>query len=627
MEDRKYPILVVKMNAQPLPTMEEKKNQEWVKFGDKNEYPEYLLKLYNEGSKHRAIINGKCNYIFGKGLEPKGVLSTYDKALANDFVMTSEYGEGMDVILKKIIKDEEIYGGFYVEIVWSKSGKKVASRKHIDYNHVRSNADNTEFYYTKNWTKKLKDGRIIENRNPQEEEDFEVYGAYDPENRTGKQLFFYKSYNPDLGVYPLPGYLAAIKAVETDIEITNYHYNNLKNGFTATVLINFNNGVPTPEEMEEIEEQIKGKLTGTNNAGKFILSFADGKDKSAEVTVLSMSDADKQFEQLRKDITQEIFIGHGVTNPMLFGVMRDEGLGSGRSDLLIDNEIFQSRYVSNKQQVFEQFANSMADISGVPLEFELTKTDPIDLDWFGNDKLYALLTLEEKREKAGLPPLKEGLTNTTQTVVSEFASQNLAKKLNKIGESKDGYEVLASRSLEYDSFDRQVEKEGRLLNEGFAIETEIKTLERSILDLLGKEPGTSKETLAEVLNTTPKKVEQAINRLITNGLLKKNGEISNKGGKILDEKPSKTVNIFIRYEYAVRAGVSKPNQPIIETTRDFCREILGANKYYTLREINALSIEEGYDVFRHTGGFYNNNGTREYKCRHEWREVIVRKES
>jgi len=657
MEGKQFPFIVVKMSSQPLPSMEQKKNVEWVYFGEKNEYPDYLLRLYNESAKHRAIIDGKTSYVFGKGVSLDGFYNTVDRAKAQQFIVDTEYGEGINIILKKIIKDEEIFGGYYVEVIWDKAGKNIVSRKHIDYSYIRSNSDNTEFYYTKRWNIKGKDGTIRANQKPNEEPDFEVYKPFDENDRKGKQLFFYKSYSPSLQVYPLPGYIGATKAIETDIEITNYHYNNLKNGFTATVLLNFNNGVPTQEEMETIEEQIKEKLTGTNNAGKFILSFSDGKDKSAEVQVLSMSDADKQFEQLRKDIVEEVFIGHRINNPMLFGIKTEGQLG-GRTEIIEANQLFQSIYVDNKQQLFESFVNILANYSGVPARFTLTKSDPIGLDWFGNNNLFSILTLEEKREKAGLPKLKNGLTNT-QTNTTQFKAEpkdmgdcikmmegegkpydqalaicinkgfkkRLQDKFSECGESEDNYEILDSRSLKYEGFERQKEKEVEYLQTGFAIlETKIKTLEKSVLDLLSKDPNTSSESIAKVLNESPKRIDSIIRSLQKSKLLTKSNDTTAKADNILEETPAETAEIFIKYKYAVRPDVPE-RSPIIATTRDFCREIIGQKKLWGLQEINNISATEGYDVFEHTGGFYHNPDTGETtaQCRHEWKEVIVTK--
>jgi len=621
----KFPLIIVKMGEHTSPVMTENKNAEWISFGVKNEYPNYLLKLYNDSAKHRALIDGKSSYIFGKGLALKKELyGLVDIARANEFIGNSANGDSLNDLLFKCIKDEELFGGFYAEIIWDKAGKFIASKKHIDFSYIRSNADNTEFYYTKKWVIENKDGSVKENRKPQDEEDFEIYKPFSVEDKKGKQLFFYKNYSPSIKTYPLAGYIGAVKAIETDIEITNYHFNNLKNGFTATVLINFNNGIPTAEEQEKIEEQIKEKLTGTNNAGKFILSFSDGKEKSAEVTILSMSDADKQFEALRKDIVEEIFIGHRINNPMLFGIKTEGQLG-GRTEIIEANQLFQSIYVDNKQKLFEDFINTLAGHSGISVKFNITPTDPIGLDWFGNNNLYSILTLEEKREKAGLPRLEKGLTKTTETINSEFKKKSLIDLFKSCGESKDCFEVVARRGLRYEGFERQQQKEVEYLQEGFAVlETKIKTIERSILDLLKKEPQTSVETLAEVLEVSESKIEKAIENLKEQKLLTKSNAPTKKGQKELDKKKAVTTEIFIRYEYAVRRDV--PNKaPIIATTRDFCREVISENKVWSLQDINRISMQEGYDVFENTGGFYHNPDTGETTphCRHEWNEVIV----
>jgi len=47
---------------------------------------------------------------------------------------------------------------------------------------------------------------------------------------------------------------------------------------------------------------------------------------------------------------------------------------------------------------------------------------------------------------------------------------------------------------------------------------------------------------------------------------------------------------------------------------------------YTREDIQKISAVVGYDVFNRTGGYWNDNGTVEKHCRHEFRSnVVVRK--
>jgi len=62
-------ISVVHFENNKIPTFKEVKGRDWILCGDKNDYPNYLINLFNRSSKHNAIITGKVQYIKGEGLK------------------------------------------------------------------------------------------------------------------------------------------------------------------------------------------------------------------------------------------------------------------------------------------------------------------------------------------------------------------------------------------------------------------------------------------------------------------------------------------------------------------------------------------------------------------------------
>jgi hypothetical protein len=91
-------------------------------------------------------------------------------------------------------------------------------------------------------------------------------------------------------------------------------------------------------------------------------------------------------------------------------------------------------------------------------------------------------------------------------------------------------------------------------------------------------------------------------------------------------KPLPTV-IEVRYSYewkpqfAVKSE-NKDTTPLIQNSRPFCKRLLGLDRFYTRREIEALTLRLGYSVFDRGGGWWGNSPS----CRHEWRaNVLVRK--
>jgi hypothetical protein len=75
-------------------------------------------------------------------------------------------------------------------------------------------------------------------------------------DKNKRYLVYYKEYRPNLGVYPLPDYIACIPYVAADYEIGNFTYNNVKNGFSSGYLINFYNGEPPAEQKRTNRERL-----------------------------------------------------------------------------------------------------------------------------------------------------------------------------------------------------------------------------------------------------------------------------------------------------------------------------------------------------------------------------------
>ena len=73
---------------------------------------------------------------------------------------------------------------------------------------------------------------------------------------------------------------------------------------------------------------------------------------------------------LSKQIQEEIFVGHGVTNPLLFGIKTPGELG-GKNQLLESLAVFQSTYVNKVQNTIEKHLNKLAKFSGAEEELIL----------------------------------------------------------------------------------------------------------------------------------------------------------------------------------------------------------------------------------------------------------------
>ena len=399
-------FLVLKFADSRIPVFKESRNKDYIKYGADDDYPDYLTYLFNKSAKHGAIIGGKAFYIFGEGYE-------------NGEVIVNRLGDTLNDIAKKSILDIEIYGGYRWEIIWN-AARKVAEIYHVDYTTIRV-GKNGGYYFKECWDSNNRDEEIF-------------MPAFNPNYPIGSQMYAYNEYRPKTRYYPLPEYIGSNNFIETDIEISKYYLSAIRNGMTPSKMIQFFNGEPTEDKKREIEHRMAKKFAGAENAGKFLLVFNQvNASKSVEVNDLSATDLDKHMIELNKTCQQEIFSGHRVTSPMLFGIKTEGQLG-GNTELKASYELFQSTYAKPKANAFDKELNYILSYSSKPGKYELRPTDPIG--WQIPESLLAqAVSPDDIREKLGLPitekPVDSPATKTLNAIngMSPLVATKLLEKL------------------------------------------------------------------------------------------------------------------------------------------------------------------------------------------------------
>lgn len=380
-------IVVLKFADSKIPVFRETRNKDYIKYGENNAYPEYLTYLFDKSGKHGAIIGGKAKYIFGEGFEN------------GDFVV-NRLGESLNDIGKKAILDVEIYGGFKLEVIWNRGGK-IGEIYHVDYSTLRKGKCGG-YYYKETWNIRGYDGRLIDNNKEEET----LMPDFNPSKPFGSQIYAYNEYRPMTRFYPLPSYIACNNYVETDIEISKFYLSSIRNGMMPSKMLQFYMGDPGEEKKKALERSFTNKFAGSENAGKFLLVFnPGGKDKTVDVDDLSGTELDKMFIELNKTCQQEIFSGHQVTSPMLFGIKTEGQLG-GTTELKTAYELFVNTYAKPKANAFNKEMNYLLRYSMYAGVYELSPTDPVG--WAIPDELLVqAVTPDEVRAKLGLPVIEK----------------------------------------------------------------------------------------------------------------------------------------------------------------------------------------------------------------------------
>jgi capsid portal protein len=204
------------------------------------------------------------------------------------------------------------------------------------------------------------------------------------------EILYIKNYFPGLYYYSLPDWVSAMQYSLSEGEISNMHLNNIVNGFLPAVMINFNNGVPAPEERETIEDLIQAKFTGTENAGRFMLSFNDDPATKPTIDIIDISNLHEKYEYVAEYTQDRILVAHRVTSPLLFGIRTaNNGFSSQSEEMMTAFSIMQTMTISPFQNLI---LNS--------LDYALTEGGYLDAQLYF-DQLTPLAILSQQAEDTG----------------------------------------------------------------------------------------------------------------------------------------------------------------------------------------------------------------------------------
>ena len=148
------------------------------------------------------------------------------------------------------------------------------------------------------------------------------------------------------------------------------------------------------------------------------------------------------------------------------------------------------------------------------------------------------------------------------------------------------------------------------------------TIEQNIINILVKNPTISEADIAKALTIKEADVKETIKRLKEDGSLKSQSGEWKVDKKIVDNQNPFNEKLKVMYDYVKRSVADGPD--IIETTRGFCRAVLGANAWFDAQRIQEFSDRLGYDVFDRAGGWWTHDGEHDPQCRHEWNLVVVK---
>ena len=192
---------------------EQPSGKDWVKYGDDNLYPQYLVELYKSSATHNALCNSIAMMIFGQGIKSDSLDAK---------IKMQEWD--IDDEVRKCCIDLKIQGGFALEVIYSIDRTTISKVRHLPFENLRSGeVDDREdcnfYYYSRDWADKRCEPEIVH--------------SFDPENSIEypTQVLYVKPFSVGSYYYPKPDYIGSINYIELDKEISTYHINNIKKLF------------------------------------------------------------------------------------------------------------------------------------------------------------------------------------------------------------------------------------------------------------------------------------------------------------------------------------------------------------------------------------------------------------
>ena len=420
-------VHVVNFSSYTTPVVKEVQGKDYVEYGDNNDYFGYLIDRYNGSPTNNAILNSLMDMTYGKGLDASDSAKKPSEYAAMKGLFTKS-------CLQKVVADYVMMGQCSMQVVYSQDHNTIVEVQHIPVETLRAARCNEDgeveaYYYAKDWTD-VKGRKETAVRIP-------AFGT----SKEGLEILYIKPYRAGFYYYSPVDYQGGLPYAELEEEIANYHINNIQNGLAPSMLINFNNGVPSEEERRSIEQQIATKFSGSSNSGKFILAFNDNKDLAATVDPVQLSDAAEQYQFLSQEATQKIMVSHRIVSPMLLGIKDNSGLGNNADELKTASTLLDNLVIRPKQEIIIDGIDQILAYNDISLNLYFKTLQPLEF----TEDVVTPMDMETREEETGVKLSSQEPTD------EHFES--VFTELEQLGEviNEEEWELVDERPVDYEA--------------------------------------------------------------------------------------------------------------------------------------------------------------------------------
>jgi hypothetical protein len=361
MDNNNFNVKFIELAKYETPVITEGKREDWVMYGEDNNYFQYLIDRYTYSPTNNAIINNIIKLVYGRGLN---ALDASKKP--------QQYAQFMTMFnkdcVRKMIMDSKMLGQFAIQVHYSKDHSVVKKAYHIPVQLLRPEKCNKDgeieaYYYSDNWedTKNFPPKRIPS------------FGT----SKEAVEILYIRPYSVGMKYFALVDYQGALPYAVLEQEISDYLINEVQNGFSGTKVINFNNGLPPEEEMDAVERKVLGKLTGSKGK-RVIVSFNHSEAQKTTVDDIPLNDAPEHYTYLSEECMRKIMLGHNVTSPLLFGISSSNGFSSNADELQNSFILYYNMVIQPYQDLIIEALDRVLAVNGISLKLYFETLKPLE---------------------------------------------------------------------------------------------------------------------------------------------------------------------------------------------------------------------------------------------------------
>jgi hypothetical protein len=354
---------IIQLSSYTAPVIVENNKNEWVEYGEDNNYYQFLIDRYSNSATNNAVINNICRLIFGQGLT------------ATDSAMKpNEWAQLLSILkeddLRRIIFDLYALGQCALQVHYDKGHKAITRAFHTPIQLLRPEKCNQDgdivgYFYSDNWSDPKK---YVPKR-------FDAFGT----SKKEVEILYLAPYSAGMKYFSNVDYQGGIDYALLEEKIAEYLINEVSNSFAPTSIVNFNNGTPTDEMKDEISASVIGKLTGSKGK-KVVISFNENEATKTTIDTVPLNDAPEHYQYLSDESTFKILRSHNVTTPLLFGVSVATGFSSNADEMKTGALLFENMVIKPKQQMIVEMIKKILSFNGVSLNLRFKTLNPLQGD-------------------------------------------------------------------------------------------------------------------------------------------------------------------------------------------------------------------------------------------------------